>query len=592
MPTSISDALRVDRDVGHIELGIVDNRTLEIVNASRRFFAWINRSPAQRLSLCDLVPGLTAIAVHKALAENSGLCELESSFVDATRQLVALRIRLIQTGKSEISPLRLLAFDISEMRRKEDILRTVSGYLEAHKNIISESRKTLKALLDSLPLAVFMLDSTLKVTSESSKKTLELFGEDVCGQSFRQLTGLARSACEPLELALSGVPWDLMEEVLPKEFARGEAYFSLKFVPLFEKQMLVAVTVIVDDISEQRKLERSLKQTDADNKALVSILGAKNEFFDLVTLARRAANVTNCLSELRPLIHSLKGGFSFLECDTFAQKCHSIEDELSVGVYRPELGHKLTGELLREISDFMSRYGEILHIAGDQDGDWNRRSVQVDYQAIGNFFRQAKQKGAAPEMLQAIECLAEMPVSSVLSWLEKAWRKTLAREGKEGRPIKWLGPVRMAREPYRDLFQSFIHIIRNAVDHGIELPAERVWAGKNRAGSLTISTTYQEEIYRFEFEDDGAGIDPSEILESARRCGLEVSDNLSTHEIFMLLCEPEFTSKTEITELSGRGVGLDAVRRAARAYGGDVSIKSEKGKGTKISVWCKRQRYW
>jgi len=586
------DPLRVDRDVGHIELGVVDNRTLEIVNASRRFFSWINRSPAQRLRISDLIPNVGAEVVHKSLADNGGICELESTFIDSHKQPVTLRIRLIQTGKSEISPLRLLAFDISEMRRKEDILRTVSGYLEAHKNIIAESRKTLKALLDSLPLAVFMLDSNLRVTSETSRKTLELFGEDVCESDFREITGLARSACEPLELAFSGVPWDLMEGVLPKEFTRGSGCFALRFVPLFEQQMLVAVTVIVDDITEQRKLESSLKRTDADNRALVSILASKNEFYDLVALAQRAEEVADCLSDLRPIVHSLKGGFSFLECETFAQKCHAIEDELSVGVYRPELGRKLAQELVQDISNFLLRYGEILYVAGEQEKEWGRRSVQVDYEAIGNFFRKAQQEGAAPEMLGAIECLAEVPVASLLSWLDKAWRKTLARECKEGKPIKWVGSVRMAREPYRDLFQSFVHIIRNTVDHGIEPPEERVWQGKNRAGVLTISTTYEDGIYYFHFKDDGAGIDPEFIVTMARKRGMHVKDGLSTDEIFMLLCEPEFSSKTEITELSGRGIGLDAVRRAARAFGGDVSISSQKGKGTTVTVWCKRQPYW
>jgi two-component system chemotaxis sensor kinase CheA len=73
---------------------------------------------------------------------------------------------------------------------------------------------------------------------------------------------------------------------------------------------------------------------------------------------------------------------------------------------------------------------------------------------------------------------------------------------------------------------------------------------------------------------------------------MTVKDGLTRDEILMLLCDPDFSSRSEITELSGRGVGLDAVRRAAKAYGGDVSISSERSKGTTITVWFKRQRYW
>jgi two-component system chemotaxis sensor kinase CheA len=592
MGGQISESLRVDRDVGHIELGVVDHRSFEIVSASRRFFTWINRSSAHKLSICDIIPDVTPQKIHDALEQNNGICEFEAQFNGSGRHPVVLRIRLMQTGKSEISPLRMLAFDISEIRRKEEILRTVSGYLEAHKNIIAESRKTLKALLDSLPLAVFMLDRNLKITSETSKKALELFGDDFCEKDFLELTGLSPIECEPLELVFSGVPWNLMEPVLPKEFNRSTKVFSLKFVPLFEQQMLVAVTVIVDDITEQRNLENSLKRTDADNRALVAILSSKNEFFDLVTLAHRAAEVADCLSDLQPVIHSLKGGFSFLECESFAHKCHLIEEELSPLLYTPELGRRLSVELLQEISAFMGRYGEILRVGGDADKEWGRRSVQVDYEAIGDFFRQAKQEGAAGELLQAIETLAEVPVSTLLAWLDKAWGKTLARERKEGKPIKWIGNVRLAREPYRELFQSFVHIIRNAVDHGIETPDERVWLGKNRQGSLTIETSYKDGVYTMSFTDDGAGIDPQTIIEIAKKRGISLKDGLSAEEAFLLLCDPRFSSRFEITELSGRGIGLDAVHRAAQAFGGDVRITSERSKGTTITVWFKRQRYW
>jgi two-component system chemotaxis sensor kinase CheA len=592
MGEQLSDSLKIDRDFGHIELGVVDQRSLEIVSASKQFFAWIGRSALSRLSISDIVPDLTTQKLRETLKQNRGVCEFEVHCTSANKKSVVLRIRLIQTGKSEISPLRMIAFDISEIQRKEDILRTVSGYLEAHKNIIAESRKTLKALLDSLPLAVFMLDRELNITSETSRKALELFGDDFCKRSFVDLTGFSSTEREPLELAFSGVPWNLMEPVLPKEFRRGNRVFSLKFVPVFEDHKLGAVTVMVDDITEQRHLEISLKQTDADNRALVAILASKNEFFDLVTLAHRAADVSDCLSDIRPIIHSLKGGFSVLECESFAHKCHLIEEELNPILYTPELGRKLSEELLEEISNFMGRYGEILRVGGVADRELNRPTVAVDYEAIGDFFRKAKQEGAASNLLSAIESLAEVPVSSLLSWLDKAWSKTLLHEGKEGKPIKWSGNVRMAREPYRELFQSFVHIVCNAADHGIETPDERVWIGKNRQGTLRIHSSYQDDMYTMSFADDGAGIDPNTIVEIARRRGIVVQDGLSPEEIFLLLCDPRFSSRSQVTELSGRGIGLEAVRRAAQAFGGDVRITSELSKGTKVTVWFKRQRYW
>jgi two-component system chemotaxis sensor kinase CheA len=152
--------------------------------------------------------------------------------------------------------------------------------------------------------------------------------------------------------------------------------------------------------------------------------------------------------------------------------------------------------------------------------------------------------------------------------------------------------VKIAREPYKELFQSFVHIVRNAVAHGIELPEERVYLNKNRAGSMRVWSSFQDGTYWISFRDDGAGIDPNDILALARTRGMQVRDDLSRDEIFLLLCEPEVSSKSEVTQLSGRGIGLDAVRRAAKACGGDVKIESQLGVGTTVTVWFKRQPYW
>jgi two-component system chemotaxis sensor kinase CheA len=487
----------------------------------------------------------------------------------------------------------LLAFDVSELRRKEEILRTVSGYLEAHKNIISESRKTLKALLDSLPQAVFMLDRDLRITSETSRMAIELFGADFHERSFLELTGLSSDDFEPIELAFAGVPWDLMGGVLPSEFTRDDKTFALRFVPLFEQQMLIAITVIVDDITEQRKLQRTLKQTDSDNRALVAILSSRNEFHDLVALVHKADEVIDNLSELRPLIHSLKGGFSFFDCDTFAGRCHALEEELNPVMYTPEAGKRFVADLSRDVAAFLGRHSELLRVTSvGNEQELGRSTVQVPYEAIKDVYCKAKEFSVDPVVLAEIEKLAEVSLSSVLGWLDKAWMKTLARENKEGKHLVFEGDIKIAREPYKELFQSFVHIIRNAVAHGIEAPEERVYLNKNRAGSMRVWSSFQDGTYRISFRDDGAGIDPNDILAMARTRGMQVSDDLSREEIFLLLCEPEVSSKSEVTQLSGRGIGLDAVRRAAKACGGDVKIESQIGVGTTVTVWFKRQPYW
>jgi PAS domain-containing protein len=216
------ETLRVDRDLGNIELGVIDYRTLAVVSAPARFYSWINRSANERVVLTDIITDVTAEDIYTALDSQEGICDLESVFKAESGEEVILRLRLHRTGASPVSPLRLIVLDISELRRKEEILRTVSDLLEKHKAIISESRKNLKELLDTLPQAVLMIDSKLQVISESSTRIEEVFGKDVFRKSLMDIMGLSEKDCESLILAFSGLRWDFLTDAAPKELRRGD----------------------------------------------------------------------------------------------------------------------------------------------------------------------------------------------------------------------------------------------------------------------------------------------------------------------------------------------------------------------------------
>jgi two-component system chemotaxis sensor kinase CheA len=587
-----SDKLYIDRDIGHIELGVVDYGSLTIVSASSRFYEWVNRPRMERVSLLELIPELDIASVHQALDAFDGVCEVEGAFVSTGGPTVRLKVRLLKTGNTLASPLRLIAFDITELKHKEEILRTVSTLLESHKAIIADSRKTLKVLLDSLPQAVFLIDSSLRITPEISKKAEELFGNGIEYAALSELLRCTEDDLEPLRLAFDGVDWDMMAGVLPTEFVYDDKIFSIGFIPVQEDSKLKSVTVVVDDVTERRRMEQSLEQTDADNRALVAILASKDEFVDLVNLARKAAGFTDDPHAFRSVVHGLKGGFSFLDCDKLASMCHRAEERLIPDVYTPSIGKQLMTELNGELWSFMDRYQHVLRIDLRADAGIASRGLQLDYEAIGKLYALAESERVSPKVLAALEELVELPVHQLLGWLDKAWLKTLRGESKEGVPIIWRGNVALSREPYRELLQSFVHIIRNSADHGIELPREREKRGKSRAGSMVIDVSYQNGVYLFTFEDDGAGIDPENLIAVARARGIYLPEGITREQALMLVCEPGFSSRTQVTALSGRGIGVDAVRRAAKICGGDVKVESELGQGTKISVWFKRQRYW
>jgi two-component system chemotaxis sensor kinase CheA len=135
------------------------------------------------------------------------------------------------------------------------------------------------------------------------------------------------------------------------------------------------------------------------------------------------------------------------------------------------------------------------------------------------------------------------------------------------------------------LGDPLVHLVRNSLDHGLERPEDRIAAGKPEAGVLTLAAHHRGGDIVVEVADDGRGLDLDKILARARERGLVAPDQvLSEPEIRELIFAPGFSTAAAVTDLSGRGVGMDVVRRNVRGLGGEVTIDSEAGRGTRISL--------
>ncbi|MFZ3209627.1 MAG: chemotaxis protein CheA [Geobacteraceae bacterium] len=147
--------------------------------------------------------------------------------------------------------------------------------------------------------------------------------------------------------------------------------------------------------------------------------------------------------------------------------------------------------------------------------------------------------------------------------------------------------IELDRGILEELSDPLVHIMRNAVDHGVELPAERRTAGKPPKGSIRLVVSREQDMVVVTVEDDGRGMDPARLIAVALEKGLitrEEGSRLSPREAFMLTCIPGFSTAGEITDVSGRGVGMDAVRTKIQGLGGVVSIESEAMKGSRITL--------
>lgn len=138
-----------------------------------------------------------------------------------------------------------------------------------------------------------------------------------------------------------------------------------------------------------------------------------------------------------------------------------------------------------------------------------------------------------------------------------------------------------------EISDPLIHLIRNAVDHGIEPPDERKMAGKSEEGFIKLSARRDKNNIVIEIEDDGRGIDVERVKKKAVERGIiseSEAENMSESDIMMLIFSPGFSTKDKATEISGRGVGMDVVKTTVEKLGGSIKLISEKGKGTKIRI--------
>lgn len=218
-------------------------------------------------------------------------------------------------------------------------------------------------------------------------------------------------------------------------------------------------------------------------------------------------------------------------------------------------------------------------------GDQARKLLRSKVDLFG---RQVDTQGMLiNDLEQEVMAVRMLPISTVFSTLPRAVRELAHATGKEVTLDLRGEGTEMDRKLLEALGDPLMHLIRNAIDHGIETPDEREAAGKARQGVVTVSAEATGGEVHVAIKDDGRGMDPQKLRETAVRKGLINQENvslLSDQEALELIFLPGFSSASMITDISGRGVGMDVVRTNITELGGQVSITSEFGSGSTITL--------
>jgi two-component system chemotaxis sensor kinase CheA len=188
------------------------------------------------------------------------------------------------------------------------------------------------------------------------------------------------------------------------------------------------------------------------------------------------------------------------------------------------------------------------------------------------------------DLQEAVIGVRMLPVDAVFRRFPRLVRDLSARLGKQVR-LRTVGEsTELDKGLIERIADPLVHLVRNSIDHGLELPEARREAGKDETGTITLAASHQGGHIVIEVSDDGRGLNRERILAKALERGLHVPENPSDAQIWDLIFQPGFSTAEAVTDLSGRGVGMDVVRRNIQALGGEVQLESTAGAGTRVVI--------
>ncbi len=358
------------------------------------------------------------------------------------------------------------------------------------------------------------------------------------------------------------------------EGGRVEKVIDATFIRITEEEQVVQLMVIFHDRTIEANMERRLaderSRHESELETLSAILKAGPETFAefieeaagtlelLETDQRRLADRETCTSVLKQ-VHSLKGSARYFALNRVSEVAHQIEDTLSA--FLSEAGQDAQDRLREKTALLVEAVQDI-------------RSINESFAA---FSRQAAgpEAGRGAALTVFLQTLEQMS----LSIGEELGKKLAVTIDNSCTDLPHLGRLR----------KPIVHILRNAIDHGIEDPYQRLANGKEETGNVTINVREEAGGYSIDVIDDGAGVDFARIRQRAVGRKLLSSDKAATdRDLLNLIFSPSFSIKEEASGISGRGFGLDIVRDVVRELNGRIYVATKANKGTRFTLWIPR----
>lgn len=468
-------------------------------------------------------------------------------------------------------------------RNAEQEQARLEGLVDQRTRALARRNDDMRRVLDNVDQGFLTIDRSGRMSAERSRILDRWLGEAPQSELFvdyleQAAPGFGASFQFAWDQVLEGfLPLEASVEQMPKSLSVGERYFSIDYKPV-GGEPLEGMLVVLSDVTaaierarleeEEREVVNLFTRLLEDRAGVLEFIAETNRLLDQV-----ARETPSDVAVSKRIIHTLKGNSGLFGLDSFAKLCHVIEDEIQESRGNVTAQHQQ--RLLERWQRTTSKLGRFLD--GSKTG--TLMISESSYQAA----RRAVADGATHAQIAAmLEAWSLEPVEQRLGRLAQQAENIAGRLGKLPVQIS-IEPnqLRVAPDKLADVWATLPHLVRNALDHGIESLEERLASGKTEAPRLVLRTALTDREFVIEVSDTGRGIDWNAVRHSARRLGLPSQTPL---DLQRALFADGLSTRSEVTLDSGRGIGTAAVARAVEAAGGHIDVHSERGAGTRFRL--------
>ena len=557
-----------------------DGVTVRWTNQSFRTWAPLMR-PGQ--SLASAITGFGSARAQRGLASHSDH-SVPGRAPDRRGRVrdVEYRRRSIELNGESLWLVEGL--DRSKAEVKQTLLDTHARTIERNNRQLARREAALEShnaamqrVLDNTTDGLFVVDMHGMVDAQRSRICERWFGKTGRMKAVDLLAGFDVDAAAWFDVAFEAVTARVLPPAftiaqLPTKMSKQGQHLSLRYVPIVDGDQLEHVLVVVTDVTAELEQARA-KAHEQDMLELTRRLlrdrsGLEQFMLEIDTMLESLISAQPSREEVTRLLHTIKGNCALFGANAISSICHAIESEVVSS------GDAPSEEALCGLRD---EWNELARPVRSILGSGDRFAVELCDRELTAF-------------LDAMgHCEAEQVRLIAMSWRNPPVRNMLTLLGEQAvrlgqrvrKPVEFVvrdHGLRLPLKQWRAFWSSLNHVIRNAVDHGIEDSEGRISRGKAVRGLVTLETNVENDCIVIRLSDDGNGVD-WDLVAAKRRARLGVVD-VTREDLVAELLTNGFSTRDSATEVSGRGIGLDAVAMAARAVGATVAIRSVPGQGT------------